>query len=85
MSIHGQTNNKYEVRQTDTQALAHRHPGTGTQTHRYTDVLTACQASPLQRKDIASFQIDNGERRHVMCVGARSGSNQDLGVASQAL
>ena len=29
-----------------------------------------------ERKDLASFQIANGgERRHVMCVGARSGSN----------
>ena len=33
-------------------------------------------AAEKERKEIASFQIANGgERRHVMCVGARSGSN----------
>ena len=40
-----------------------------------------------ERKDIASFQIANGgERRHVMCVGARSGSNPGpLGSEPSAL
>ena len=39
------------------------------------------------RKDIASFQIANGgERRHVMCVGARSGTNPGpLGSETSAL
>ena len=39
------------------------------------------------KKEIASFQIDNGgERRHVMCVGARSGSNPGpLGSEPSAL
>ena len=40
-----------------------------------------------ERKDLASFQIANGgERRHVMCVGARSGSNPGpLGSEPSAL
>ena len=40
-----------------------------------------------ERKVIASFQIANGEeRRHVMCVGARSGSNPGpLGSEPSAL
>ena len=46
-------------------------------------------AGPRQkeRKDIASFYIANGgKRRHVMCVGARSGSNPGpLGSEPSAL
>ena len=53
--------------------------------HVYARICTYMHVQ--KRKDIASFQMANGgERRHVMCVGARSGSNPGpLGSEPSAL
>ena len=50
-------------------------------------LFASAATDPVKRKDLASFQIANGgERRHVMCVGARSGSNPGhLGSKASAL